>query len=132
LAWELSDEAPAALDSRLLPLLRAVAETGSLAAAVAHLGLSYRAAWGLLRAYQSKLGDPLVVLERGRGASLAALGERLVAADLAARRRLARPFQRLSMELDSPPGVAREPMPRLTLAPSQDLALAAFRQVPGR
>jgi putative molybdopterin biosynthesis protein len=131
LAWGFSEDPPVLLDPRLLPLLRAVAETGSLAAAVAVRGLSYRAAWGLLRAYQRKLGDPLVVLERGRGASLARLGERLVAADAAARRRLARPFQRLSMELDSPPDVAREPMPCLTIAASHDLALAALRDVLG-
>jgi len=65
LAWELSDDPSAALDPRLLPLIRAVAETGSLAAAVADRGLSYRAAWGLLRTYRRKLGDPLVVLELG-------------------------------------------------------------------
>ena len=34
------------LDPRLLPLLRAVARTGSLNQAVAALGLSYRHAWG--------------------------------------------------------------------------------------
>ena len=70
LAWELSDDPPAPLDPRLLPLLRAVAKTGSLAAAVADRGLSYRAAWGLLRTYKRKLGYPLVVLERGRGCLL--------------------------------------------------------------
>ncbi len=63
LAWEFSDDPPVPLDPRLLPLLRAVAQTGSLAAAVADRGLSYRAAWGLLRAYHRKLGSPLVVLE---------------------------------------------------------------------
>ena len=131
LAWGLSDDPPAPLDPRLLPLLRAVAATGSLAAAVADLGLSYRAAWGLLRAYQRKLEDPLVVLERGRGASLAALGERLVAADAAARRRLARTFQRLSLELGAPADGKRAPVPRLTIAASHDLALAALREALG-
>jgi molybdenum-dependent DNA-binding transcriptional regulator ModE len=36
------------LDTRLLPLLRAVARSGSLNQAVASLKLSYRLAWGLL------------------------------------------------------------------------------------
>ena len=128
LAWELSDDPPAPLDPRLLPLLRAVAETGSLAAAVADRGLSYRAAWGLLRTYKRELGDPLVVLERGRGASLALLGERLVAADETARRRLSRTFQRLAMELDAPADTRRAPVLRLTIAASHDLALAALRE----
>ena len=47
----------------------------SLAAAVVDRGISYRAAWGLLRDYQRKLGVPLVLLERGRGASLTSAGE---------------------------------------------------------
>src|ERR1700682_3138332 len=131
LAWELSEDPPAPLDPRLLPLLRAVAETGSLAAAVADRGLSYRAAWGLLRTYKRKLGDPLVVLERGRGASLALLGERLVAADETARRRLTRTFQRLAMELDAPADTRRAPALRLTIAASHDLALAALREALG-
>ncbi len=86
---------------------------GSLTAAVADRGISYRAAWGLLRAYERKLGNPLVVLERGRGASLALLGKRLVAADAAARRRLARTFQRLSLELDSASAAKSIALPRL-------------------
>jgi putative molybdopterin biosynthesis protein len=131
LAWAFSDDPPVPLDARLLPLLRAVAETGSLAAAVADRGLSYRAAWGLLRAYHRKLGNPLVVLERGRGASLARLGERLVDADGSARRRLARTLQRLSLELDAPADVKRAPVPRLTIAASHDLALAALREAVG-
>ena len=131
LAWELSDDPPTPLDPRLLPLLRAAAETGSLAAAVADRGLSYRAAWGLLRAYQRKLGEPLVVLERGRGASLAPLGERMVGADAAARRQLARTFQRLSLDLATARETKRTPVLRLSIAASHDLALAALREALG-
>ena len=131
LAWELSDDPPAPLDPRLLPLLRAVAETGSLAAAVARRSLSYRAAWGLLRAYQRKLGEPLVVLERGRGAFLAPMGERMLGADTAARRQLARTFQRLSLDLATSPATKRAPVLRLTIAASHDLALAALRDALG-
>ena len=74
------------LDSRLLPLLRAVARTGSLNQAVSSLRLSYRLAWGLLGKTERLLDQPLVVLERGRGAHLSPLGEQLVAADDAATR----------------------------------------------
>jgi putative molybdopterin biosynthesis protein len=131
LTWELSDDPPSPLDPRLLPLLRAVAETGSLASAVADRGLSYRAAWGLLRAYRRKLGEPLVVLERGRGASLASLAERMLGADAAARRQLARTFQRLSLDLAEAPATKRAPALRLTIAASHDLALAALRDALG-
>ncbi len=48
---------------RLLPLLQAAAWK-SLKKAVEDCQNSYRAAWGLLREYQRKLGVPLVRLER--------------------------------------------------------------------
>lgn len=127
LAWELGDNPRVALDRRLIALLSAVGETGSLAAAVAACGLSYRAAWGLLRAYHHQLGGPLVLLERGRGASLALLGEMIVHADIAGRRRLAPAFQRLALDLTAPVEAGRPPPARLRVAASHDLALAALR-----
>jgi len=73
-----------------VPLLGAIRAKASLAAAVTDRGMSYRAAWGLLRDYQHKLGEPLVELERGRGARLAPAGERLLAGHRAAALRLER------------------------------------------
>ena len=127
LTWVAEGDPPAPLDPRLLPLLEAIADTGSLTAAVARRKLSYRAAWGLLRSYQQRLGEPLVVLERGRGASLARTGERLVAADADARRRLTRIFERLALDLRSPADAKRVSAPPLAIAASHDLALAALR-----
>ena len=62
LLWKLDGDPPEVLDERLLPLLEAIAASASLAAAVAHCGISYRAAWGLLRDYHRKLGVALVRL----------------------------------------------------------------------
>ena len=42
-------------------------------------GISYRAAWGLLRDYERIFGAPLVQLERGRGASLIGAGRAMAA-----------------------------------------------------
>ncbi len=64
LIWKLEGESLEALDARLLPLLQAVAAWKSLTKAVEDCQNSYRAAWGLLREYQRKLGVPLVRLER--------------------------------------------------------------------
>jgi len=64
LVWMLEGEGIEALDARLMPLLRAIAGSTSLKAAAADCRISYRAAWGLLRDYQRKLGEPLVLLER--------------------------------------------------------------------
>ena len=125
--WEVAGHPPTPLDPRLLPLLTAIAATGSLAAAVAEVGLSYRGAWGLLREYQRKLGTPLVALERGRGASLARSGEQLLAMEKSAQRRLAHAFERISVEIGAGPRMARVmPGPRLRAAASSDLAMAAL------
>ncbi|HEV8258449.1 MAG TPA: helix-turn-helix transcriptional regulator [Casimicrobiaceae bacterium] len=127
LSWALADPAEA-LDARLLPLLAAIRAKASLAAAVADRGMSYRAAWGLLRDYQHKLGTPLVELKRGRGARLAPAGERLLAGHRAATQRLEGILAPLAVELGSPAG--REPgvrVARLTVAASHDLVLAALR-----
>src|SRR5437773_2335057 len=79
------------------------AASTSLAAAVADRGISYRAAWGLLRDYERKLGEPLVLLEPGRGASLTPPGETLIGLEKAAKRRLARILPQLAGEIGSAP-----------------------------
>ena len=133
LSWALATDPVEALDPRLAPLLRAIGATGSLSAAVVDCDVSYRAAWGLLREQQRKLGAPLVVLERGRGARLAPAAEKLVAAQLAAEKRLARILPALAIELKS--RVAHETSSenlRLSIGASHDLALAALRDaLPG-
>ena len=133
--WTLATHPAAAVDERLIPLLDAIAHRRSLSAAVIDCGISYRAAWGLLRDYQHRLGTVLVDLERGRGARLAPAGERLVEAHRTAERRLGRTFT--SLAIDIGPGARRkerspeaqdvQPMP-LRIAASHDLALAALRE----
>ncbi len=58
-----------------LELLRALSEHGSLAAAARALNMSYRAAWGRLRASEERLGFALVEQEGG-GRSPLVLTER--------------------------------------------------------
>jgi putative molybdopterin biosynthesis protein len=128
LTWQLATEPLEPLDRRLLPLLEAIAATVSLASAVVDCGISYRAAWGLLRAYERKLGGPLVLLERGRGARLAVAGERLVAAHRSAAGRLGDLLPGLGVDLGPPPiRRSRAATARLRVAASHDLALAALR-----
>ena len=133
LSWTLATDPVEALDPRLGPLLRAIGATGSLSAAVVDCRVSYRAAWGLLREQQHKLGAALVVLERGRGARLTPAGEKLVAGQRAAEERVARILPRLAVELKS--RAPREPASedlRLSIGASHDLALAALRDaLPG-
>jgi len=100
--WKLARDAGDAgrvLDARLLRLLDAVANGKSLAAAVVECAISYRAGWGLLREYEALLGAPLVQLERGRGASLTALGVAFLQAKRTAERRLEPVLPGLAVEL---------------------------------
>src|SRR5262249_21937126 len=126
LAWQMSGDESVPLDPRLLPLLAGIAAAGSLATAVADRGLSYRAGWGLLRDCQRTFGAPLVTAERGRGAKLAPLGERLLAADKAAQRRFASVFKQSAIDLRMPRPVRAATAPRLTIAASHDLAMAGL------
>ena len=130
LSWKVAGEPAEALDERLLPLLQAIAASGSLASAIQQCQLSYRAAWGLIKTEQRRLGAQLVLLERGRGAQLAAAGARLLAAQRAAEQRLARTLSALGVEIG--PGDASERWPgplRLTVAASHDPVLATLRDV---
>jgi molybdate transport repressor ModE-like protein len=130
LSWTLAGNPAEALDARLLPLLEAIVAGRSLSAAVAARGISYRAAWGVLRDYELKLGAPLVVLERGRGARLAPAGERLVEACRNAEHRLTRLLPGLAVDITADreqPRRRRSAVSRLRIAASHDLALAALR-----
>jgi len=120
IAWQLDGQP---LDSRLVPLLAAVAATGSVAAGAARAGVSYRAAWGLLRDYERRLGAPLAKLTRGRGATLAPAGEALLQADTAAAQRLGLALSQLATDL-GPAADERQP---LRIAASHDIALAQLR-----
>ncbi len=127
LGWGLVGKSVEPLDARLLPLLNAVAKSDSLAAAVNECGISYRAAWGLLRDYHVKIGSPLVLLERGRGATLTAAGQQLVMAQRTATRRLETVLPGLGVELAVEMGVAEEIPPlRLHIAASHDLVLESL------
>ncbi len=130
LTWTMDGAADAVLDARLLPLLEAIAATGSLAAAVAERQLSYRAAWGLLRHYEGEFGAPLVQLQRGRGAELAATGARLLQGQRTAEQRLTRMLPSLAYELGAATSRReRAQLGALVVAASHDLALAALREL---
>jgi molybdate transport repressor ModE-like protein len=125
--WRTAGAGAAPLDPRIVGLLEGIRREGTLQAAVASVGVSYRTAWGLLAAAGEALGAPLAILERGRGARLAPLGERLLAADAVARSALAQAGADLALASTRirVPGAASPPT--LRVAASHDLALAALR-----
>ena len=127
ISWVYGARGRWALDPRTLPLLQAIAKHGTLMAAAAECGVSYRAAWGVLEALGRLIGTPLVALERGRGARLTPLGERLLAADATARSLLRARRSEIALDVRG----AAPPAPngrRLAIAASHDMALSELRE----
>ncbi|ESS39924.1 substrate-binding domain-containing protein [Burkholderia cenocepacia] len=87
--------------SDVAPLLELVAETGSIAQAAQAKGLSYRHAWGMLRALESCIGGELIETARGKGSTLSALGQAVVDAQRLARSRLDGNLRTLAAEVAS-------------------------------
>lgn len=79
--WHFETESGDEIDVRLFRLLRAVRDTGTLKLAVETSKMSYRHAWDMLKHATGIFGSPLVRMERGKGAQLTTLGEKLLWAE---------------------------------------------------
>lgn len=119
--WKLRSAPVAPL---LVPLLAAIHRLGSLAAASREVGYSYRHVWSLLGEWNQRMGQPLVELERGRGARLTPLALKLLELEERARARLAPQLAELAREFERELyGDAIARAPRLTVYASHDMAL---------
>ncbi|MGE4533084.1 substrate-binding domain-containing protein [Halomonas sp.] len=98
--WSFSDEAGKQIDPKLFTLLEAVHRHGKLTQAAKTVGVSYRHAWNLLSKWEEFFGITLVKLERGRGARLAPLGEKLLWAEQRVIARLDPQLESLGSELN--------------------------------
>lgn len=126
--WEISLKGGRALDTAdLLGLLLSIQDTGSIAQAAKTVGLSYRYAWGVLRAAEELFGQQLLETGRGRGTGLTPLAQKLVWADRRIAARLSPTLQSLASELEVElgriTGVATRP---LRLDASHGFAVAAL------
>ena len=99
--WTLHDPDAPVFPPRLLDLLVQVHAQGSLLAACQQLGMSYRHAWDLVRQGEAHFGATLLHMERGRGSTLTALGEKLVWADHRITARLKPVLDSLASELST-------------------------------
>lgn len=98
--WSFRDERGNQLDPTLFSLLRALDERGKLTAAAADAEISYRHAWNLLNKWAGFFGAPLVELQKGRGAWLTPLGEKLLWAEKRVIARLEPQLDNLASELN--------------------------------
>jgi putative molybdopterin biosynthesis protein len=129
--WALGGDPPREVEDRLFELLSAVEGRGSLRAAARDAGVSYRHAWGLLAGWETALGAPLARLERGRGARLTPLGERLLAVRGRVAARLAADLERLAAEAGEELGAALQAAaaPVVRIRASHSLALEVLRDL---
>ncbi len=80
-SWTFSSESGETVDPQLFRLLRGIHEAGKLTVAAQQARLSYRHAWNLLARWGQFLGTPLVKMQRGKGATLTQLGQKLLWAE---------------------------------------------------
>lgn len=78
LNWQITLAEQQKIDPILFTLLAEIKQLGSLKQATKTTQVSYRFAWGLLTKWEKMLGQPLVIMERGRGATLSAIGHELL------------------------------------------------------
>jgi putative molybdopterin biosynthesis protein len=131
LSYEFAERAQrgASLDNLLFEVLAAVRNAGSVAHAARSLGRSYRHVWGLLRDWEAAFGEPLVTWTQGRKAQLTEFGERLVWAELRARKRMQPHIEALRTHLEHVLAEARDERQQLlTMCASHDLALPRLRE----
>ncbi|MDB5749423.1 MAG: LysR family transcriptional regulator [Massilia sp.] len=126
--WEISVKGEPPLDTKdLLGLLLSIQDTGSIAQAAKAVGLSYRYAWGLLRAAEVLFGEQLLQTGRGRGTALTPLAQKLVWADRRIAARLSPTLHSLASELEAELGRASSATLRtLRMDASHGFAVAAL------
>ncbi|WP_027855052.1 substrate-binding domain-containing protein [Marinobacterium litorale] len=98
--WSFRDQNGRELDPQLFMLLRQIEAQGKLTAAAKTAGISYRHAWNQLNKWADFFGSPLVELEKGRGAKLTPLGDKLLWAEKRVIARLEPQLDNITSELN--------------------------------
>jgi len=116
------------LQNPLMDLLHAVRASGSISGAARALCLSYRHVWGELHRWEEKLGQALIVWEKGQAARLTAFADKLLWTERQAQARLAPQISALQAELEKTFALAFDPDQHLlTMYASHDDALVSLR-----
>ena len=110
--------------------LASVRRTGSVRRAAEELDCSYRHLWGVLKRVEERLGAPLVLMERGRGAKPTALGMALLDLRERAGVSLAAEFERIGAQAEATlSGYLGRKSGDVALRASHDLALEQLAQL---
>lgn len=128
LSWQLEGKESRDIERNLFLLLHAVHRDRSLKKASTVLGFSYRYAWGLVKGWEEVFKSPLLILERGRGAKLSELGEKLLAFEQQATEKLQPELLRQAEEINQALAaeLGGEPSERLRMFASHGIVVAEF------
>ncbi|NWN92030.1 helix-turn-helix transcriptional regulator [Marinobacter adhaerens] len=99
-AWVFRTESGELFEPVLFRLLESIRDTGKLTRAAAATGISYRHAWNLLNHGADILGLPLVIMRKGHGSQISALGEKLLWAEHRVVARLGPQIDSMTAELN--------------------------------
>ncbi|WP_417543461.1 substrate-binding domain-containing protein [Marinobacter sp.] len=99
-AWVFRTDTDELFEPVLFRLLASIRDTGKLTVAAAAVGISYRHAWNLLNRGTDILGMPLVIMRKGHGSQLSALGEKLLWAEHRVTARLGPQIDSMAAELN--------------------------------
>ncbi len=117
------------LRNPLMDLLQAVRDAGSISAAAKSLGCSYRHLWGELKRWEQRMGQALIVWEKGQSARLTGFADKLLWAERQAQARLAPQISALQAELEKTFALAFDPAHQaLPIYASHDDALVLLRE----
>lgn len=131
LNWQITQAEQQNIDPILFPLLTAIQDFGSLRRAADEVKVSYRFAWGLLAKWEQSLGQPLVILERGRGANLSQTGKKLLHANVQLLARFTPELDNFATQFkrDFESLLEKGKKPSLTIFASHGLAVSTLRDL---
>lgn len=131
LNWQITQAEQQNIDPILFPLLTAIHDFGSLRRAADEVKVSYRFAWGLLAKWEQLLGQPLAILERGRGANLSPTGKKLLHANVQLLARFSPELDNFATQFkrDFESLLDKGKKPSLTIFASHGLAISTLRDL---
>lgn len=129
--WQITQSEQQNIDPLLFPLLTEIQQLGSLKRATDKVNVSYRFAWGLLGKWEQLLGQPLVILERGRGAYLSPTGEKLLHANVQLLARFSPELDNFSTQFkrEFETLLDKAKTPSLSIFASHGLAVSSLREL---
>ena len=129
--WQISDQqGDTVIDPLLFELLDLIKQLGSLQQASKSANVSYRHAWGLFNKWQPRLGQ-LLILEKGRGAKLTSIGDKLLHTVHQLNGKFSPELSNIATEVKRDITLlnAQQNRPNLKIYASHGLAVNAFRQL---